>query len=285
MTTPRSARLTRAVGASLLASALCLGTVATANASPLPEPIATSPAPEIAVPSVGEQVATLGDAIVANKWLVEVDGAARIQGGSAAKAKQAQDKVVKAAKAEGINLTVDKSYDNTWNGLSVTASQADAAKLSTLSGVKGVFAVVEITRPAEDAARPDIDYARTLTGADVANEELGYTGTGIKVGIIDSGIDYNHPDFGGSGTNDETLDFPGERVKYGYDFVGDAYDSGSTDPAINTPRPDQFPDDCGGHGTHVQASSAPTVESPVWPPTSSSAPTASSAATAPLTPR
>lgn len=88
-----------------------------------------------------------------------------------------------------------------------------------------------------------------MTGADVANNELGYTGKGVKVGVIDSGIDYNHPDFGGSGVNDETKDFPGARVQYGYDLVGNDYDSGN--PEHDVPKPDMFPDDCGDHGSHV----------------------------------
>ncbi|AQP43734.1 hypothetical protein RPIT_02010 [Tessaracoccus flavus] len=241
----------RALGGSLLAAALCAGTVGTASADQaLPEPIGPA-APSAEAPSIEEMLATLGDDVLAGRWLVEVEGSAKIQGGNAAKAKQAQDKVVAAAKAEGIAVTVGKSYTNTWNGVAVSASKADAVKLAGIAGVKGVYPVVEVTKPAEDAARPDIDYARTLTGADVANEELGFTGKDIKVGIIDSGIDYNHPDFGGSGVNAETRDFPGERVKWGHDYVGDVYDASSDDPAINTPKPDQWPDDCGGHGTHV----------------------------------
>jgi len=70
------------------------------------------------------------------------------------------------------------------------------------------------------------------------HSELGFTGKGVRVGIIDTGIDYNHPDLGGGFG-------PGFRVAFGFDFVGDAYDGS------NTPIPDPFPDDCDGHGTHV----------------------------------
>ncbi len=63
-----------------------------------------------------------------------------------------------------------------------------------------------------------------MTGADVAYSELGLTGEGIRVGVIDSGIDIDHPDLGGSGTNG-TTPFPSPRVKWGYDFVGDAYNA------------------------------------------------------------
>ncbi|KAI1434894.1 peptidase S8/S53 domain-containing protein [Xylaria sp. CBS 124048] len=67
----------------------------------------------------------------------------------------------------------------------------------------------------------------------------GILGKGIKIGIIDSGIDYTHPALGGCFG-------PGCLVSYGYDLVGDKY-TGS-----NTPVPDDDPyDGCGGHGTHV----------------------------------
>lgn len=65
------------------------------------------------------------------------------------------------------------------------------------------------------------------------------TGKGIRVGIIDTGVDYMHPALGGCfGENC--------RVAYGYDFVGDEYDG------ENDPQPDSDPrDTCNGHGTHV----------------------------------
>ncbi|KAG5991893.1 hypothetical protein E4U43_003907 [Claviceps pusilla] len=64
------------------------------------------------------------------------------------------------------------------------------------------------------------------------------TGAGIKVAVIDGGIDYTHPALGkcyGKGC----------LVSFGHDFVGDAYDGS------NTPVPGNDPKDCNGHGTHV----------------------------------
>ncbi|HHW82870.1 MAG TPA: S8 family serine peptidase [Actinomycetales bacterium] len=247
----RTIRAVRTLGVGLMAGALVVGMGGVAAASPnLPDPIGTVPSPDR--PSIEEQLAAYGDSVLADRWLVEVDGASQVQGGSAANATRAQDRVVAAAASAGLDVEVNAAFTSTWNGLSVTASKADASRLSSLSGVVGVYPVLEVVQPVEAAATPNINEARTMTGADVANEELGYTGAGVKVAIIDSGIDYNHPDFGGSGVNDETADFgDGGRVAYGYDFVGDAYDASSDDPAINTPMPDPYPDDCGGHGTHV----------------------------------
>ena len=56
---------------------------------------------------------------------------------------------------------------------------------------------------------------------------LGFDGTGIKVAVIDTGVDYNHTDISGFG--------PHGKVVGGYDFVEN----------------DNFPQDTNGHGTEV----------------------------------
>lgn len=60
--------------------------------------------------------------------------------------------------------------------------------------------------------------------------------------ILDTGVDYKHPALGGCFG-------PGCTVAYGYDFVGDDYDHSNVDK--DTPKPDNDPMDCSGHGTHV----------------------------------
>lgn len=67
----------------------------------------------------------------------------------------------------------------------------------------------------------------------------GNKGKGVKIAIIDSGIDYTLPVLGGCfGSNC--------KIAGGYDFVGDNF-NGS-----NTPQPDNDPyDNCYGHGTFI----------------------------------
>ncbi|MCX6084391.1 MAG: S8 family serine peptidase, partial [Caldiserica bacterium] len=75
----------------------------------------------------------------------------------------------------------------------------------------------------------DLSSSTKLIGAtDVWEGVPGYDGTGMTVGVVDTGVDYNHPDLGGPG-------FPNSKVVAGYDF-GDN---------------DALPMDMNGHGTHV----------------------------------
>lgn len=147
------------------------------------------------------------------------------------------------------------------NGFLVLTSEEHAARLGRVPGVVEV-ARAPLHRPTLASAVPVIGAPTAWTGVN------GVHGEGIRIGIIDSGIDYVHADFGGSGekadydANDGALiepgTFPTARVVGGWDFVGDAYDA--SDAAKNTPAPDADPLDCkmanggayaGGHGTHV----------------------------------
>ncbi|KAG2222299.1 hypothetical protein INT45_006978 [Circinella minor] len=91
-----------------------------------------------------------------------------------------------------------------------------------------------------DTGLPNLHVAHSMTTVDRVRVENGLTGKGIKVGILDTGIDYTHPALGGCFGD-------GCRVAYGYDLVGDSY--GETTDKVT---PDNDPmDQFDGHGTHV----------------------------------
>jgi subtilisin family serine protease len=155
----------------------------------------------------------------------------------------------------------------------------DASKIREVSALPGVLGI-----------RPLINYQLDLSdtvpyiGAS-AVQAAGFDGTGVRVAVLDSGIDYTHANFGGPGTAvayaaaygattsdplHTTLDglFPTAKVVGGFDFVGERWPT--PDPACGpdangNPRaclmPDPDPIDCGpaaipapcagSHGSHV----------------------------------
>jgi hypothetical protein len=63
--------------------------------------------------------------------------------------------------------------------------------------------------------------AHQMTGVDYIQETFGLTGKGYKVAVVDSGIDYTHPAFGGcTGLGKGE----GCRVVAGWDYIGDEFD-------------------------------------------------------------
>ncbi|WP_371499336.1 S8 family serine peptidase [Kitasatospora sp. NBC_00374] len=151
------------------------------------------------------------------------------------------------------------------SGLAVRAPVAALPRLGALPGVRAVHPIALKERANS--------YSVPLTGAPelwspAAGE--GNTGKGVRIGIIDSGVDYTHADFGGPGTEQAftAVDgaapapaglFPNAKVAGGKDLVGDDYNPDPSAPNSQpVPHPDANPIDCAlnGHGTHVAGTAA-----------------------------
>jgi subtilisin family serine protease len=152
------------------------------------------------------------------------------------------------ARAAGVGVTERYSYNRVWSGVSVRVAPSQVGKLEALSSVKALYPVETVQMP---QVTPELATAIAQTGADIAQNSLGLTGEGVKVAVMDTGIDYDHPDLGGCFG-------PGCRVEAGWDFVGDSFNAsqfnadGTPNAAYDpNPAPDDDPDDCNGHGTHV----------------------------------
>uniref|UniRef100_UPI00355A688A S8 family serine peptidase n=1 Tax=Piscinibacter sp. TaxID=1903157 RepID=UPI00355A688A len=138
------------------------------------------------------------------------------------------------------------------NAVAVKVNAASLRQIAQLPGVSKL--------------RPVINYQLALAetvpyvGA-AAAQAAGKDGTGVRVAVIDSGVDYTHYNLGGAGTaaayaaaygadpsdpKNTTRDglFPTAKVVDGFDFVGDAWPNG---PRTEDPDPIDFQ----GHGTHV----------------------------------
>jgi subtilisin family serine protease len=178
-------------------------------------------------------------------WFVELSGNPIAEGGRAnSLAKERNDFRADAKKAK-LQFEERFSFDNLWNGLSVRVAPGQLSKLARIPGVKALYPVAVVSIPETQQVAPELFTALSMTGADKVQSELGFTGQGIKVAVMDTGIDYSHPDLGGGYG-------PGYRVVTGWDFVGDDYNADPSHPGYNPiPSPKADPMDLRGHGTHV----------------------------------
>jgi subtilisin family serine protease len=169
-----------------------------------------------------------------------------------AQLKQKQDAVM--AQITALGGTELGRVSKAHNALAVSI---DASALQAIHGITGVVAV----RPLADyqvssTPVPDIPTTDAYIGA-TAVRGNGFTGQGIRVAMLDTGMDYTHYNLGGSGnvadynaalaaaatTPPPTL-FPTTKVVGGYDFTGEVWPNGPL-------APDPNPLDLNGHGSHT----------------------------------
>jgi len=200
----------------------------------------------------------------ATNWFVELSSPPAVKGTSKATLKAERDAFKANAAADGVKLTERYSYDSLWNGLSVSVAPTQVAALRSVPGVKAVYPVETLSLPPSESSGNnsiDLKNAVGLTGADIAQTELGLDGSGVTIAIMDSGLDYTLPEFGGCFG-------PGCKVRGGFDLVGDSYNA-TPGPAFQpVPHPDADPLPCdpnvadraevlgagasdAAHGTHV----------------------------------
>jgi len=202
----------------------------------------------------------------ATSWFVELASPPAVKGTSKAKLKAERDAFKASAAAEGVKVTERYSYDSLWNGISVSVASSQVATLGSIPGVKAVYPVHTVSLPdfrSEGSGGADIDLKNAvgLTGADIAQNELGLDGSGVTIAIMDSGLDYTLPEFGGCFG-------PSCKVRGGFDLVGDDYNVTAGSGFQPVPHPDADPAPCdpnvadqaevfgkgtsdAGHGTHV----------------------------------
>src|ERR1035441_5228556 len=178
---------------------------------------------------------------------------------------RAQESLRQAVTARGI--TVTGSVEVVLNAVFVAASADRLAELQSLPGVLGVVPMRLV--------RPSLNAATVLHNAPAAWTALGgqgSAGAGVKIGVIDTGIDNTHP-----ALQDSSLSYPagfplcsGSPDACNYTntkvIVARSYirliapGSSATNPAADS-RPDDFsPRDHDGHGTAIASVLAGTTE-------------------------
>ncbi len=116
--------------------------------------------------------------------------------------------------------TITRDYYRVLNGVALQCKRGMINSIRALPMVKQVSLDREVKADLKESVRQ--------IRADVVQDSLGYTGKGVLVGDVDTGIDYDNPALGGGFG-------PAFRVIGGYDFANN----------------DNDPMDDHGHGTHV----------------------------------
>ncbi len=174
-------------------------------------------------------------------------------------------------------------YDTVFVGVSMTLPGIEIEELAKAEEVLRIWPdeVIEIDPIVETGSNTDARSVKPNTrmintvpalGVDKLHAD-GITGAGIKVGVLDTGIDYNHPDLasaykGYKFVSDEDLASQTYETTLGWDFIDDDADPMETTyadyVAANEIEP-TMPDINGktfwtSHGTHVSGTIAGNAE-------------------------
>ncbi|RIK17918.1 MAG: hypothetical protein DCC50_00155 [Acidobacteria bacterium] len=184
------------------------------------------------------------------------------QRGTTAKVEAQQKGFVNSARKLGA-----KELGSTQLAANLVVLEVDASQLEAIASLDDVVSVNPLNRyEKHEGEAPSGSLAQAIDYVDARGlHDAGFTGEGVRVAVLDSGIDYTHYNLGGPGDQAVTdtcmagADAPatGEcadlfgpdapKVKGGFDFVGDTWPNGALAP---DPNPiDSGP--AGGHGTHV----------------------------------
>ncbi len=132
-------------------------------------------------------------------------------------------------KEEGFQMGY--TYTIATNGFSVTTSYGNKAALRAMDGVKTVYVAPTFSLPetgVEVGLTPYTKNSSSMIGGDVLNS-TGYTGKGMRIAILDTGILVDHPNF--AALPEEALENPMTRESV--DLIWETLNAGQITTALN----------------------------------------------------
>lgn len=176
---------------------------------------------------------------------------------------QEQTQFLEEVKKQAPEAQLVYRYRLTLNALAISGTYEEHDKLAQISQVQQIETAnkLELIREVTDDYAVAVSDSNSvkLIGAETAHK-LGITGKNVRVGVVDSGIDYTHRMLGGPGTEESYLSinpekpsplFPNEKIVGGIDLMGDITSINVMTRDNFIPYPDQNPLDENGHGTHI----------------------------------
>lgn len=204
-----------------------------------------------------------------SRSLISKDGAAAVDPSALKALDLEQTEMMTKIQALSSDIKIVYRYRMILNGFAIVAPTALQEKIGALAGVAHLETAGNFERPVlpseNTVIAPTMGQAiqqrnsvKFIGGAEA--HARGLRGQGMKVGVIDTGIDFTHAMFGGAGTeaafkavapDQPNAGFPNAKVVGGVDFVGTTYNAAAVDFLKTVPQLDVNPIDEGGHGTHV----------------------------------
>lgn len=270
MTTRSSRRWIAASGGLILAASLALPATAdietldTSDVAALKAQIAQAAAAKLKMTETEGRVTAFVE--LTTPTTVEQSKSKPASSSAVAKQVEAKTQQVKAA-LEDPQATVLYTTKNAIAGFAV---EGDAEAINKLAERDDVKAIRPLTiHTTNNAATTD------FTRAVEAWKSTGKTGKDVTIAVIDSGVDFTHTTFGGSGDYTAYADkkarakaptWPQGKVIGGWDFVGEDYWGSAASRVHPDGNPIDVPDDhcdapstigrTGGHGSHVAGTAA-----------------------------
>lgn len=172
-----------------------------------------------------------------------------------------QTMLTKAESLLGRSIEVRYIYDVVLNGVSVELSAQEAEALQSLPGIRKVLKDQTYTYTTD--AGPEWIGAGDIWNGAAVPDAIGTEGEGVLVGILDGGINFDHPSFSDTPADSYVYEWTGDYLGVCAPAGDPEYAAACNDKVVGAwsytyDAPSDFvtPEDSEGHGSHTASTVA-----------------------------